>query len=521
MALVTVSSARWRRTRTPRASRVNQATCSPASTACCPRASSRNVLPVPAGPQTTRFSARPIHSRVRSAAWVGAGIEDSRRVPGGEGLAGGEPRPGPAGGQRGPVPAGDLLGQQRFEHLGGVPALRFGGGQQLGGGAADIRQPHPPQQPLQLGVQRRGAGCGSVMAVGHGWPRSPSSSAAMRSAMCGQQPAACSRVRVPGEVTGEPVEVGAGGCRRRRRASRRGRRSASPTPTVPRPRRRPAGRGHRRPVGGEHRSRDHGRSGRGSPGHLGLSETGLAESGSPNPAHPAVPWARLWSSPARPAGPGSAVAWWDRIAARSPSAEPARGRGLPERAVHHGGAVQPGQLDRLGHLGPDPRAARGGGLGQPQRRAVTERQERRLAAVVRGRGVRSSAPAGAGGKCASATRGLPGVVLLVAGDLDRATRPDVHDHDLLAVAAHPHRLPDQGVRHRVLAVLERDHRGVRRRPCGSPRTSAVNGVAGSGCSRACSSASISAGARRVTRCARALTCSENSAQAASSSAKLP
>ena len=42
----------------------------------------------------------------------------------------------------------------------------------------------------------------------------------------------------------------------------------------------------------------------------------------------------------------------------------------------------------------------------------------------------------------------------------RATRPDVHDHDLLSVAAHPHRLTDQPVRHRVLAVLEVDHRGV-------------------------------------------------------------
>jgi hypothetical protein len=41
-------------------------------------ASSKNVLPVPDGPQTTSFSCRPTHSRVRSAAWVRAGTEDSR-----------------------------------------------------------------------------------------------------------------------------------------------------------------------------------------------------------------------------------------------------------------------------------------------------------------------------------------------------------------------------------------------------------------------------------------------------------
>ena len=50
---------------------------------------------------------------------------------------------------------------------------------------------------------------------------------------------------------------------------------------------------------------------------------------------------------------------------------------------------------------------------------------------------------------------------------------------------------------------------------------AVNGVSGRRCSRACSSASISTGARRVTRCGRALISRVNTAQAASNSAKLP
>lgn len=56
---------------------MNQATFNPSSTACGPRASSRNVFPVPDGPHTTRFSRRCTHSRVRSACWVGAGIEET------------------------------------------------------------------------------------------------------------------------------------------------------------------------------------------------------------------------------------------------------------------------------------------------------------------------------------------------------------------------------------------------------------------------------------------------------------
>jgi hypothetical protein len=52
-------------------------------------------------------------------------------------------------------------------------------------------------------------------------------------------------------------------------------------------------------------------------------------------------------------------------------------------------------------------------------------------------------------------------------------------------------------------------------------SAAVNGAAGTGCSRARSSASISAGARRVIRCGRAPSCPQNTSQAASSAAKLP
>ncbi|VMP72488.1 Uncharacterised protein [Streptococcus pneumoniae] len=76
-ALVMVSSGRWARIIAPRSSRVNQATRLPSSTACWPRASRKKVLPVPEGPQTTRFSLRESHSRVRRDCWVGAGIEEA------------------------------------------------------------------------------------------------------------------------------------------------------------------------------------------------------------------------------------------------------------------------------------------------------------------------------------------------------------------------------------------------------------------------------------------------------------
>ena len=175
----------------------------------------------------------------------------------------------------------------------------------------------------------------------------------------------------------------------------------------------------------------------------------------------------------RSRGSGS-PAWWASDRGQVAVAEPARGRGLPEGAVHAraGRAARPAR---------PPRPSWPGSGHSPRRRprsATTPRPSpsaRNCAsAAVRGRGVRSSAPSGRGGKCASTIpRGLPGVVLLVAGDLDRAGIADVHDHDLLAVAAHPHRLPGQGVRHRVLAVLERDHRRVRRHRAGHPERGGV------------------------------------------------
>ena len=56
---------------------VNQAAVIPASTAACPRVSQKCDFPVPEDPTTLRFSRRPTHSGVRSAVWVGTGIEEA------------------------------------------------------------------------------------------------------------------------------------------------------------------------------------------------------------------------------------------------------------------------------------------------------------------------------------------------------------------------------------------------------------------------------------------------------------
>ena len=59
-------------------------------------------------------------------------------------------------------------------------------------------------------------------------------------------------------------------------------------------------------------------------------------------------------------------------------AEPARDRGQPERLIHGRSAGDGGELDRAGHLGPDPLRPGGGGFGQPPGRARAQAQERFL-----------------------------------------------------------------------------------------------------------------------------------------------
>ncbi len=84
---------------------------------------------------------------------------------------------------------------------------------------------------------------------------------------------------------------------------------------------------------------------------------------------------------------------------------------MAERPV---GRLDPGQLGQghgFGHLGPHPGGARCPGLLQPQGGAGTDGQELGLSGVGRHRGpVQGSL--GAGGKCESSIRGLPGVVRL-------------------------------------------------------------------------------------------------------------
>ena len=57
------------------------------------------------------------------------------------------------GPERGAFPAGDFLDEEGFDDLGGVPALRFRGGEDVGGGGPHVRQPHPAEQGFQIGRQ--------------------------------------------------------------------------------------------------------------------------------------------------------------------------------------------------------------------------------------------------------------------------------------------------------------------------------------------------------------------------------
>ena len=115
---------------------------------------------MPDGPAMARFSARPIHSRVASAFWVASGMEDSSGrqeanvLPAGK-LGGLAAHP-PGGG----VAAGDFLGEQDAQDLGGLPPLGAGGGEHVGGGFAQVGQPHPAQQGVELGRERRCRGAG-------------------------------------------------------------------------------------------------------------------------------------------------------------------------------------------------------------------------------------------------------------------------------------------------------------------------------------------------------------------------
>lgn len=157
MALLTLSSARCRPTRTPSCSRVNQATFRPLFDGLLTEGFEQERLPRPGRPADHQVlaAADPLQcpqcllGRRRD----GAGL----RHPGIEGLPGRERRRGPAGRESGPGPTGGLLGEQRPENLSWFPPLGLRGRQDLRGVSADVREPQPPQQCLQILRQwRRG-----------------------------------------------------------------------------------------------------------------------------------------------------------------------------------------------------------------------------------------------------------------------------------------------------------------------------------------------------------------------------
>lgn len=132
-----------------------QVTLIPASMTAWAMASTKWVLPVLLGPAIDRFSARCTHSRVASPDWV-AGWDGGFGLPSGaEPLAGGQAGGLASGTAGGVIATADLLDHQHPQHFGGVPALRFRGGQDLGGARAQLGQPRPVPQRGELNGQRR------------------------------------------------------------------------------------------------------------------------------------------------------------------------------------------------------------------------------------------------------------------------------------------------------------------------------------------------------------------------------
>ena len=344
------------------------------------------------------------------------------RLPGGERLAAREAGDGPPGGQGRPLAAGDLLGEQRPEHLGRLPALGPGGGEHLGGGAAERGQPQPAQQGVQV-AQRRRVG---MRLWRHG--------------------------------------------RHRRRHCRA--RWSEPCP------------------------------GRGA----GLQALLLA--GAPHLATRAPLGPLAWATHQRQPG------------RRSPNR--ARTAAVPERRVDGAAPWKLGQADRRRHLPPHPAGAGRGGCGQPQRgarsRAPGTPPRRPCGPVASGPAARWRWV----GKWAASSRGLPGRGPLVARHLDRAARPDLDHDDLLAVRRGP-RPPPRAAGRAPSTAHPRSRPSGPSGPtrAGLPEREPCTAAAGSGCSRVRSSASRSAGGRRVTRCGpRVDLCARTPRRPRSSSAKL-
>jgi hypothetical protein len=97
--------------------------------------------------------------------------------------------------------------------------------------------------------------------------------------------------------------------------------------------------------------------------------------------------------------------------------------------------------------------------------------------------------------------------LSVPGNLARAGEADVGDDQLIAGHPDPDSLPDELVGHRVAGRATADRRLVVDDP--SHAEGDRDGSSGSGWSRRRSSAKSSTGGRRVSRCSRSLTSSQN------------
>ena len=168
-------------------------------------------MPVPDGPARTRFSARPSHSSVASACWVGSGMADSVSRQLSSVLPDGKP----AARRRIAVVAASRpaasSSEQDPEHLGRIPALGAGGRADLGCRPPDVRQAQPVEDRGELGRQgrrrRRVHRPKPAQAPVPGWTLNASSSAV--AARAGSRPARWSRI--DGEVgLGEPPRRGRG-----------------------------------------------------------------------------------------------------------------------------------------------------------------------------------------------------------------------------------------------------------------------------------------------------------------------
>ena len=272
--------------------------------------------------------------------------------PGGERFPGGERGGLAAHPPGGGVAAGDFLGEQDAQDLGGVPALGAGGGEHVGGGVAQVGQAHPAQERVELG---RGAAALRGRSPGGSVPR-------------GRSPACRSR--------GSPSPARAPGARLRPAASAVTCAAAAncgpPFRLGPRT---------SRPRAGDQDLADAG----GVPGRAG-TRPGAGWRGVivRPPSCPGWPSRRCRAGPSgprrrsRPRRGRRSAARWSMIEARSPSANRPAIAASPSAASTRSAPDHGGQLDRPGHLRPDPDRAGGGGLDQPPPGAVADAEERGL-----------------------------------------------------------------------------------------------------------------------------------------------